>query len=143
MVKKMIMDSQIKNFKSELTLKIIDYISEKYCVKPEFLWESSPASAAVRNKSTGKWFGVIIGNLPKSKLGLASEEKCEIINLKCDPLFVSLTVDGKGYFRAYHMNKEKWISVLLDGTVPFEEICEIIDMSYEIINSKRRMKNEL
>ena len=139
----MIMDLGIKNFKSAMTQNIIKYISTKYNVIPEFLWESSPASAALRNKRTGKWFGVIIGNLPKSKLGLDSEEKCEIINLKCDPLFISLTVDGKGYFRAYHMNKSMWISVILDGSVPFEEICEIVDMSYEIIDSKRRSKNGL
>ena len=105
MDKEIIMGLEIKNFKSEMTQKIIEYIRQKYTVIPEFLWESSPASAAVRNKSTGKWFGVIIGNLPKSKLGLCSDEKCEIINLKCEPLFISLTVDGKGYFRAYHMNK--------------------------------------
>lgn len=132
------MDIGMNNLKLEMTFRIVEYIKNKYDVSPEFLWEKNPSSAAVRNKRTGKWFGVIIGGLSKSKLGLNSDEKCEIINLKCDPLFISLTVDGKGFFRAYHMNKEKWISVLLDGTVPFEEICEIIDMSYEIINCKRR-----
>ncbi len=130
------MELGLKNLKYEMTHKILAYIKEKYNVSPEFLWEDSPASAALRNKRTGKWFGVIIGNLAKSKLGFSSEEKCEIINLKCDPLYISLTVDGKGYFRAYHMNKIYWISILLDGTVPYEEICEAIDMSYNIIDSK-------
>ena len=30
------------------------------------------------------------------------------------------------------MNKEHWITILLDGTVSKEKICELIDISYEL-----------
>ena len=35
------------------------------------------------------------------------------------------------------MNKECWISILLDGTVPAEEIQNLIDLSFKLTASKR------
>ena len=130
------MEFGLKNASNTLTYDVVKYINDKYNIFPEFLWERSPQNAAFRNKRTGKWFAALLMSLSKKQLGLQSDEKVDVINLKCDPLFISLTVDGKGYFRGYHMNKQNWISVLLDGTVPFEEICEIIDISYKIIDEK-------
>ena len=34
------------------------------------------------------------------------------------------------------MNKEHWITILLDGTVSEEKICELIDISYELTSRK-------
>ena len=36
------------------------------------------------------------------------------------------------------MNKEKWITVILDGTVPSEEIFGLIDLSFELTDVKRK-----
>ena len=33
---------------------------------------------------------------------------------------------------AYHMNKEKWVSIALDGSVPDDEIKNLLDMSYKL-----------
>ena len=42
----------------------------------------------------------------------------------------------EGILPAYQMNKEHWISVLLDGTVEKEKICDLIDISYDLTRSK-------
>lgn len=42
----------------------------------------------------------------------------------------------EGILPAYHMNKEHWITVLLDGTVEKEEICNLIDISFELTIKK-------
>jgi predicted DNA-binding protein (MmcQ/YjbR family) len=42
-----------------------------------------------------------------------------------------------GYRPAYHMNKEHWITVLLDGSVPFEKIVEHLVMSRELAGGKK------
>ena len=39
---------------------------------------------------------------------------------------------------AYHMNKEHWSSVILDGTVPEEEIRDMIGRSYALCAKQRR-----
>ena len=43
-------------------------------------------------------------------------------------------------YPAYHMNKKSWITILLDGTVPFENIKQQIDESYAITASAKEKK---
>lgn len=55
-----------------------------------------------------------------------------VINLKIDdPAFRDMLVGEDGIFPAYHMNKEHWITVLLDGTVPFDEVIRLLEASYQ------------
>ncbi len=51
-----------------------------------------------------------------AKLGRKQGGKLDIVNLKGDPLFLLTLRSEQGCFPAYHMNKEHWISVALDGT---------------------------
>ena len=39
------------------------------------------------------------------------------------------------------MNKSSWVSILLNGTVSNEEIKNLIDMSYTLVQAKRRRKS--
>ncbi len=119
---------------------VIDYIKSEYNVESETPFADSPETIVFRNRKNKKWFGVIIGNLPKDRLGLDSSDRADIINLKCDPLFSYNVVNNKGIFKAYHMNKVHWISVLLDGSVDTEEISFLINMSYMLVDKKKSKK---
>ena len=57
------------------------------------------------------------------------------INLKCKPeLALELRERYPDVVRpGYHMNKKHWNTVVLDGTVPTEEIRQWIDLSYELV----------
>ena len=55
-----------------------------------------------------------------------------------DPMLVDMLVQRPGYFYGYHITRSSWISVLLDGTVPFEEICQWIDESYAVTASRQK-----
>ena len=37
-----------------------------------------------------------------------------------------------GILPAYHMHRDSWVSILLDGTVPAEDILPLIDLSYQL-----------
>ncbi len=117
--------------------EILQYIKGFYGVEVEFLWESTPENGALRNSKNKKWFAVLLCSLPKSKLGIKSEEKSDVLNLKCDPILSFAVVDNVRVFPGYHMNKEHWISVLLDGSMDIDEIKALVDMSYEIVDRKR------
>lgn len=119
---------------------VIDHINVEYGVDMETPFADSPETIVFRNRRNKKWFGVIIGNLPKNKLGLDSSERADILNLKCDPLFSYNVVNNRGIFKAYHMNKEHWISVLLDGSVDAEEISFLINMSYTLVDKRKPEK---
>ena len=54
-----------------------------------------------------------------------------LVSLKCDPLLSGSLRAEPGFFPAYHMSKEHWISVLLD-TVDDEKLRFLIDMSWEL-----------
>ena len=56
------------------------------------------------------------------------------ISLKCDP---DLGADLRARFAAitpgYHLNKRHWNTVNLDGSVPDEELLDLIDHSYDLV----------
>jgi predicted DNA-binding protein (MmcQ/YjbR family) len=56
------------------------------------------------------------------------------VSLKCDP---DLAVELRGRYPAitagYHLSKRHWNTVELDGSVPDEELRELIDHSYELV----------
>ena len=45
-------------------------------------------------------------------------------------------VDERQIFKAYHMNKNHWISVVLDNNIDIEYIKELIELSYNLVNNK-------
>ena len=118
--------------------RIENYIKKKYGASPEYLWKSYPDYAVFRHTDNNKWFAVVM-NIEKSKLGLSGTERVDIINLKVDDLFLlDVLVRQDGYFRGYHMNKGYWVSILLDGTVSFEEVCGHIEGSFLATASKKK-----
>ena len=56
----------------------------------------------------------------------------DVINLKNLPEMIGSLRKESGILPAYHMNKEHWITLLLDGTVEKKKICDLIDISYEL-----------
>lgn len=123
--------SEVQVFKSKQARQIIEYIKEKYGDEPEFLWEKFAGNAVFRHKENKKWYGVLL-TISKDKLGLDSNEKVEIIDLRILPEEIENIVDNEKYFPGYHMNKKHWFTILLDESIDIEEISHYIDMSYHI-----------
>lgn len=62
------------------------------------------------------------------------EDKPLRLNLKCDPeLALHLREVYDAVRPGYHMNKKHWNTVILNGTIPYEEICSMIDDSYALV----------
>ena len=95
----------------------------------EFLWERFPNNAIFRRKDTGKWYGALLV-LSRRKLGLASDDLVDILDLRIKSGEIETLVDKEKFFPGYHMNKKHWFTVCLDGSVPMEEIFRRIDDSY-------------
>lgn len=123
------LDSDI--FRENCSHKVIEYARKKYGDELEFLWERYPDAAVLRRKDNQKWYALFM-TISKSKLGLDSAEPAEIIDLRFDVGELPKKVDGVRYFPGYHMNKKHWITMLLDGSVPLDEILNYIDESYNL-----------
>ncbi len=118
-------------FKSSEAKGIIRYIKNKYQDELEYLWEKFPKNAIWRNKQNNKWYGVIL-TIDENKLGIKGEQKIEIIDLRYPKDDIKNIVDNKKIFKGYHMNKNNWITIKLDGSVTLKEIYNLIDISYNI-----------
>lgn len=122
-------------FKADMTKRLIKYISEKYNDELEFLWEKFPDNAIVRRKDNKKWY-VLFCTVSRRKIGFDSDEKVEITDIRLTPERIEKEVDSKKILPGYHMNKKHWITIVLDGSVEFDEICRRIDESYELAKKK-------
>ena len=119
------------------TAEVVAYIKDQFGSDPEFLWAKTPNNAAFRCQGNKKWFAALLLEMPKKTLGLSGTGRVDILNLKCDPLMIGSLLDGERYLPGYHMNKEHWISLLLDGSIPLREICALIDVSYDLAGRQK------
>lgn len=124
-------------YKNKITAQVVEYIKKNYDVDPAYLWARTPNNAAFRHKQDNKWFGALLLETPLKRLGIDSDENVDILDLKLDPMMIANLVDREKYFPGYHMNKEHWITVLLDGSVSGIEIYNLIDMSFELTYKKK------
>ena len=116
--------------------EIFEYVKKQYGTIPEYLWSSSPDSAVLRHQN-GKWYAVIM-NVERSKLGLDGDGTVEIIDVKCDPEMTGMIIQTYGFLPGYHMNKQHWITILLDGIVGESKILDFLDMSYDLIDRMQK-----
>jgi len=61
---------------------------------------------------------------------VAPDEIVEIIDLRLSPEKMESLIDKKNYFPGWHMNKKHWYTIILDGSVSTDEICQRLNDSY-------------
>lgn len=115
--------------------QIFEYVKQRYQTEPDYPWADT--NAVLRHKENRKWYAVLL-MVRQDKLGLSGEEEIDVVNVKCDPMLIGSLRMRPGYHPAYHMNKEQWISIRLDGSVDREEIKRLIDLSFELTLGKKK-----
>ncbi len=118
-------------YKNSQTNVVTEYIKSEYGVKPEFLWpERYPSYAVFRHDDNRKWFA-LVGNVSGKSLGLEDDKEVEFINLKFDKNETYDFAETNDHvFPAYHMNKNNWITIVLDGGLSDELVFALIRKSY-------------
>ena len=98
--------------------ELFEWAKEIYGAEPDYPWNDW--NCVLRHKNNKKW------------LGLQEDKTVDVLNIKCDPMMIGSLRMKEGFFPAYHMNKENWISILLDGTVSADEIKPLLELSYQL-----------
>ncbi len=114
---------------------LFTYVKDTYETEPDYLWPRTPGAAVLRHAETKKWYAVIM-DVPAIRLGMDGDGEAAVVNVKNRPPIIRELRGRKGFLPAYHMNKIHWISILLDGSVPLEEVYEHIDASYALTKRK-------
>ena len=118
-------------FKSKQAKEVIQYVKEKYEDDLEYLWKKFPNNAIWRNKKNNKWYGALLV-VAENKLGVASDKVVDILDLRYPKDNIRKIIDNKKVFEGYHMNKEHWITIRLDGSMDINEMFQFIDLSYDL-----------
>lgn len=119
-----------------------EYVKKKYRAEPEHLWARFPEYAIFRHEDNRKWFGLIM-TVRRTTLGLEGDGTVEVLNVKLpDPVLVDFLAQLPGYFHGYHISRGNWVSILLDDSVPFDDVCHWLDESY-LTTASREEKQKL
>ncbi len=122
-------------FRNEQTQQVIRHIRTTWGDEPEFLWEKFPENAVFRRQDNAKWYAALL-TVQADRLGFPTTERMEILDIRADAETMAQSLDFERYFPGYHMNKRNWLTVRLDGVVPFAEIVPLIARSYELAAKK-------
>ncbi|MBR2615925.1 MAG: MmcQ/YjbR family DNA-binding protein [Clostridia bacterium] len=104
------------------------FIESRYGVGGERLFHRYPTFRVYRHGHNRKWFAVLM-DISGKKIGLG-EGIVSVVNLKCHRDMTDYLWQEAGIFPAYHMNKEHWITCLLDGSVPSERVVGLLASSF-------------
>ena len=117
--------------------ELTDYIFDAFSVEPDYPFSRDDVTCVFRHTDNRKWFGIIM-KIPYRTLGMNRDGETDIVNIKCDPMLMGSLRGKPGFRPAYHMNKDKWITILLDGSAGREEITALVDMSFRMTETKLR-----
>ena len=117
--------------------ELIGYIFDEYSVEPDYPFPKDDITCVFRHTDNRRWFGIAMV-IPYRTIGISRDGTADILNVKCDPIIMGSLRGKPGFRPAYHMNKDKWITILLDGSAAREDIIALLDMSYTMTASKIR-----
>lgn len=117
-----------KCFKDDKVLdELLEYVLKKYNTVPDHPFSDDSIVLRVN----GKWYALIM-EIDKSRI-MDDRGKCLTMNLKIDKDKIPSIIDNKSIFKAYHMNKKYWITVLLDNTIDKNYLYSLVDESYSLV----------
>ena len=109
--------------------ELIRFVAERYSTEPEYPWGDE--NFIFRHRANRKWFAVAM-RVKYRRLGLDREGAADIVDVKCGPLLMDAYRRQPGILPGYHMNKDHWITILLDGTAEDSLIRELLELSYDL-----------
>ena len=115
--------------------EFINYVQTAYGVKGDNPWQKDTESTVFRHIGNRKWFALVM-RVKKHCIGVDCDEYIDIVNFKCDKVMVGSALGNNGFYPAYHMNKENWITAALDGSAREENIKFFLDLSFELTAPK-------
>ncbi len=117
--------------------ELTDCIFDTYSIEPDYPFPRDDVTCVFRHADNRKWFAIVM-NIPYRTLGISQNGNADVLNIKCDPLIMGSLRGKPGFLPAYHMNKDKWITILLDGTAKQEDIIPLLEMSYRMTETRKK-----
>ena len=140
--KAILLDIRDKCFKKRLFIsdqanRIAALIKQRYGEEPDHPFKDSTYESygVFRYAGNAKWYGILM-NIPYEKIGGPKGENVDVLNVRIDEAKREDILKDKAIIPAYHMNKKKWVSLILDETLSDEEVMSFIDDSRNFMMKK-------
>lgn len=118
--------------------RIKDEIKTRYGDEPDFPFKKFPNYAVFRNPQNRKWYGLLMAvSLGKLTGDEKDQQEAAVLNLKLAEEKLPALLKQEDFFPAYHMNKQNWLSVLLNNDLPDEEVLAMLDESRAFTERKK------
>ncbi len=117
-----------------MTLKseIIEMCLSFNNVYQDFPFKSKLNYSVIRHRSNKKIFALVY-----------TKDDVTFVNLKAEPMMADLLKQMyKAVVPGYHMNKQHWISVILDGTIGDDEIKRFVSNSFDLTKPSVKQKRK-
>lgn len=101
-------------------------------------FHDSPGCGVFRRADNLKWYAVLLPvklgklkglNVPQDQAELLTE----VLNLKLPPPQITALLKEPGFYPAYHMNHQHWVSVRLDDTLGDERVLTLVRQSRDLV----------
>ena len=112
------------------------YIKDAFGISPDHPFARYPEISVFRHMGNRKWFAAQM-TIPKTTLGIKEDGMIDIVNVKCDPEILRSFHGQPGIYPAYHMNRNHWLTAVLDGSVDDNTMEFLLGISYDLTKGKK------
>ena len=117
--------------------ELLQFVAERFSTDAEYPWNDD--NFIFRHQGNRKWFAVAM-RIPYVRLQIDKTGDVDIVDVKCGPLLMDAYRKQPRILPGYHMNKDHWITILLDGSADDGLILELFEISYDLTDTKPRRK---
>lgn len=111
------------------------YILSSFEVATDHSFEGDPTVTIFRRLDNNQRFAAT-KNVGSRSVNVERAGRIDILNLCVSPRLVATLREREGFRPAWRMNRNKWVTILLDGTVPDDEIRTYIEEAYKNVGKK-------
>ena len=113
-------------------------ILDRFGIEPDYPFAGDFVTAVFRRKDNLKWFAIVM-SVDAKKLKIGAYGELDIVNLKCTDEDREELAQTEGVLPAYHMNKKRWLSVIMDEQKDFDEkLSELVQKSFDLTASQKK-----
>ena len=116
--------------------EVHEYMVSQYGAESDHPIKEEHSIAVFMRPDNKKWFAAT-KNIGCKSLGIDRTGRIDILNVKLAPRTVAELRVREGFMPAWYMNQNSWVTILLDGSVPDEEIRGYLDEAYALAGDKR------
>lgn len=106
------------------------HILGKYAAETDHPFDKDKSVTVFLRQDNRKWFAAT-KNIGCKFVDIDRPGRVDILNVRLDPHVVTSLRAREGFRPAWHMNQNRWVTILLDGTVSDEDILSYLDAAYD------------